>query len=106
MSIIEANKIDSIGTDKLTGEVILTISDHLDWKDDDLHLETLQNKLNSYIEFIEGEQIFEAYPNSRNKKIIIEIISKYEYNESGNQFLMDIKPIIESLGVKIRQKHI
>lgn len=103
MSIIETNKIDAIGTDKTSGEVILTITDHLDWSDEISHLELLQEKLNSYIEFIEGGQIDEDYPNSKGKKLVIEIVTQYDYTEEGRTFLQNVKPIIESIGAEIRQ---
>jgi hypothetical protein len=104
MSVVETDKIDAIGTDKVSGDIILTISDHLDWDDGLQHLEILQEKLNSYIEFIEGGQILEDYPNSIGKKMIIEIVSKFQYNEQGNDFIEKVKPIIQSIGADIRQR--
>lgn len=104
MSIIEANKIDFIGIDKITDEMILSISDHLDWNDEITHLEILQNKLNSYIEFIEGGQIFEDYPKSKGKILVIEIVSRYQYSREGKDYLGRIQPTINSIGVEIRQR--
>ena len=37
MSIEQTDVVDFIGTDKATGLVILTISDHLDWSDEHEH---------------------------------------------------------------------
>ena len=91
MSITQSDKIDSIGVDKSTGNVILTITDHLDWENETIHLLALQEKINCYIEFIESGQILESYPNSKNKNIIIEIISKYNYPINGSLFLEEIK---------------
>ena len=48
MSIEQTDLIDIISIDRLTGETILTISDHLDWSDSATHLRLLQNKLNRY----------------------------------------------------------
>lgn len=42
MSIEQADVIDAIVVDKETGQVVLTISDHLEWGDD--HLLLLQEK--------------------------------------------------------------
>lgn len=104
MSIIQTNKIDFIGIDKITSEVILTISDHLDWLEGKAHLQFLQDKLNSYIEFIEGKQIFEDYPDSKGKKIVIEIVSQFEFSKEGDDFLKFVKPILSSIGAEIRQR--
>lgn len=104
MSILDTDKIDAIGRDKTSGDIILTISDHLDWSDELGHLESLQEKLNSYITFIESEQIYLEYPNSIGKKPIIEIVSMYDYNEKGLEFLSKVKPILESIGATVRQR--
>ncbi|MBN8703771.1 MAG: hypothetical protein J0M08_11990 [Bacteroidetes bacterium] len=104
MSIIDKIKIDAVGTDKLTGEIILTIFDHLDWENVQFHLESLQDKLNSYIEFIEGKQVFEDYPDSKDGRLVIEIVSKYEYSTEGLDYLKKVKPIIQSIGADVRQR--
>jgi hypothetical protein len=104
MSVLETNKIDAIGTDKVSGNIILTISDHLDWSNESYHLEILQEKLNSYIEFIEGDQILEDYPNSKGKKLIIEIVSQQPYSDQGKDFLEKVRPIILSIGADIQQR--
>lgn len=58
MSIIDKDKIDSIGINKDNGKVILEISDHLDWSCEYEHLVMLQDKINSYLSFIEsGDQL-------------------------------------------------
>ncbi|MXV49501.1 hypothetical protein GS399_00835 [Pedobacter sp. HMF7647] len=63
MAITETNSIDLIGTDKRKGLVILTISDHLDWEDYEIHCHQLQCKLNDYRQFIESGQLYETYPS-------------------------------------------
>ncbi len=68
MSVTETNVIDQIGISK-EDEINLIISDHLEWGDNtNNHLYTLQEKINSYISFIESEEIFEVYPKSQGKK--------------------------------------
>jgi hypothetical protein len=104
MSILDVNTIDAIGTDKVSGDVILTISDHLDWEDSKFHLIKLQEKLNTYIEFIESEQIFEDYPSSINKIIFIEIISDSDYTEEGILFIKKVNNVLCDIGIGIRQK--
>ena len=45
MTIQETAQIDFIGLNDSTGEVVLTISDHLEWNNN--HLVLLQEKLNA-----------------------------------------------------------
>jgi hypothetical protein len=48
MSIEQADTIDFVNIEKASGDVLLTISDHLDWDETERqHLILLQGKLNS-----------------------------------------------------------
>ncbi|HGG9734529.1 TPA: DUF6572 domain-containing protein, partial [Neisseria meningitidis] len=67
MSILEENVIDSASIEN--GILILTISDHLKW--DNEHLFLLQEKINSYIQYIESGQIFEDFGESSYETIEI-----------------------------------
>lgn len=53
MSVEEINSIDIISVDQ-TGQVILTVSDHLEWRDNLKHQEILRAKLNVYLRFVES----------------------------------------------------
>ena len=58
MSIEQSDKIDFISITK-SGKVQLTISDHLEWNNEEMHLLILQKKINAYLDYIQSEQIFE-----------------------------------------------
>ncbi len=103
MSISDKNVIDLVGINKID-EVVLSISDHLNWENTYEHLFELQEKLNRYIHFIESGEIFDAYPKSYGRKILIEIISKYEYTIEAKEFLEKAKPTIHSIGADLRQR--
>ena len=45
MTIHDPDKIDAIGLEG-NSTAVLTISDHLDWDDENSHLEVLQEKIN------------------------------------------------------------
>jgi hypothetical protein len=48
MTVEDVDKIDFAGIDRKSGDMIVSISDHLDWhKNGGEHLLVLQNKLNS-----------------------------------------------------------
>ena len=76
-------------------EVQLTISDHLDW-DDENHFLHLQNKINSYIEFIESNQINEIYPDAIGKQIVINVALKYKPNKVARDFLHEIAHFLKA----------
>lgn len=87
MSIIDKDKIDSIGINKENGNVMIAISDHLDWSNEYEHLIMLQDKLNSYLSFIESGEIYESYSKAKDKDIEIIIYAKYDITEKAKEFL-------------------
>ena len=104
MTIEQIDKIDIIGINKIDDYVCLTISDHLKWDNTNRKLEVLQDKINSYLQFIESGQITEDYPDSTNRKVVIELYSKYPPNKEGLKFIECVSPIIKEAGFSFRYK--
>lgn len=103
MSVEQIEKIDFISTSP-NGSVELTISDHLEWDEKNEHLLLLQDKINSYLNFVESGQLFEEYPNSKNKDIAIGLVMKFEPNEFASNFLKKCKSVIEELNIEFKWK--
>lgn len=99
MSILEENVIDSASIEN--GILILTISDHLKW--DNEHLFLLQEKINSYIQYIESGQIFEDFGESSYETIEIQLIYKYKPNKNYRKFLYRLEGALSKL--KLRFSH-
>lgn len=87
MSVADTNKIDGIGISKDGSKLILLITDHLDWSNEYDHLIQLQNKMNSYIDFIEGQQYREIYPDMRFSSFCIEVHFMYELTTNCLKFI-------------------
>ena len=99
MSIEQSDKIDFISITK-SGKVQLTISDHLEWNNEEMHLLILQKKINAYLDFIQSEQIFEDYPNAKNRELKISVSMKYEPTENSLQTLENFKNFISEQGLE------
>lgn len=82
MSVEDLDRIDFIGT-TAEGKVELSISDHLDWSDEESHSLILQDKIFVYLEFIESGQLIESYPDAEDKEIIISIKLQFPPSENG-----------------------
>ena len=95
MSIEDQNTIDAIGIDK-EGVVVLTITDHLPWDNDHLYL--LQQKINTYLAFVESSEVYETYPESLGKEFKINVVCKFEPNESAMQFISKCNNVINQAG--------
>jgi hypothetical protein len=97
MSILNAEVVDFISID-LMGNAVLTIADHLPWDNGNEHLLALQNKINAYLAFIEGGDIYQKYPDAKDRKIVIKVTAKYEPNGIAKTFLETARQILQSAG--------
>ena len=104
MSIEQTDIVDIISTDRATGDVVLTISDHLDWSDSTAHQMLLQSKLNRYLAFVESGEILESYPDAKERPIVFRVVFQFAPDDAGRAFLAKVKPTIESAGFSLRDE--
>jgi uncharacterized protein DUF6572 len=97
MSIDQLGVVDIIST-RQSGEICLTISDHLDWVDTHDHLLRLQEKLNAYLRFLESGEIYERYPEASGRKLIIAVVFMVDPNPEARSFLAKARTIVENAG--------
>ena len=102
MTIEHTDVIDFISTNKDRNEVKLTISDHYDWGNSDSHLFILQEKINTYINFIESGELLDAYAEAKNLTPVINIIGRYPLNQDASDFLEKVNVIVKSIGIEVR----
>jgi hypothetical protein len=100
MSIEQADVVDIMGIQGAS--VILTISDHLDWDDEAGHALALQEKINTYLRFIESGEILEVYPQAAGKVPVICVAMRVPPSSGGTQFFDLVRPILASAGVELR----
>ena len=105
VSIEQLDVVDIISTARFSGEVTLTISDHLDWNDSHAHQLLLQAKLNRYLAFIESGEIFESYPSAKGKTILIEVVFQFHADPAGISFLERARSVIESAGFFLKWRY-
>ena len=74
MSVVDTDSIDAIGMEKEAGRVFLSIIDSLAWDQENVHLFTLQEKINTYLYFIESGELIKALPDAAGFDIAIELI--------------------------------
>ena len=104
MSIEQTEVVDIISTERMTGNVVLTISDHLDWSDSTAHQLLLQSKLNRYLAFVESGEILQSYPKAKDRPIAFTVVFKFSPDDQGRAFLAKVRPIVESAGIRFREK--
>ncbi|MEP7220083.1 MAG: DUF6572 domain-containing protein [Bacteroidota bacterium] len=98
--------IDFAGIEKETGFVVLTIADSWEWDDEHQHLLALQEKINSYLEYVQTEQVWEHYPDAAGQPIVINLMTKHPLPRIGLEFLKLVSDTCATLGITIRTCHI
>ena len=105
MSIENVSVIDVVSIDK-NGDAVLTIADHLEWDDENTHLLKLQNKINSYLDSIDNQSLYDSYPDAKGRKIIINLVAKYWPNKDAEIFLQRTADVLESAGYSFEFKYL
>jgi hypothetical protein len=103
LSVDQTDRVDAIGIDTGTGDLVLTISDHLPW-DDDAHLYLLQEKLNTYFAFVESDELLEAYPDAKGRRVVMEVVCQYPLDVNARTFFETARAAISSTGFELRFK--
>jgi hypothetical protein len=98
MAVDQADVIDVAGISNSTGEMVLTISDHLDWSNTIEHQTVLQKKLNAYLAFVESGEVFQKFPDAKDRSIVFRVVFKFKPDKEGSLFLIRARAVIESAG--------
>ena len=104
MTVEDAGVIDIIGTERPSGDVVLTISDHLDWDLCEQHLLTLQEKINCYLAFIESGEIYDSYPKAHGRGTRIHVAFKHPVIDVAMEFLEKAREVCDSAGIRLSWK--
>ena len=107
MSIDQTDKIDFLWKDEQSGRVMLTITDHLDWKkrDEDEHLSLLQDKLNTYLYFIESGQLWKDKPGYKGLPVVIHVRAKYRLSKEAAKFYKAAGKGVSEAGASLEFDH-
>jgi len=102
MSIEDTDKVDFVTIEYATGNVRLTIFDHLDWQQDEGgHLLLLQEKINTYLQFVESGEMHSTLPATVGRNVIIGVDAKYPLTGEATVFFRKARPIVEGVGLSL-----
>ncbi len=101
ISISDVEKVDAMGISKDGQQLILLITDHLNWKNEYDHLMQLQNKINSYLGYIESQQYSEVYPNREFSSFKIDIRFKYNITTQCLKFIEAVNTQVSRFNIMI-----
>lgn len=106
MTIEQADVVDYVGIDRESGNVVLTIVDNISWDDVIDHLAKLQVKINCYIAFYESGELLQSYPDSKDRRLVISILSAFPLSDDARAVeAMDrVRSVLSSIDVDFTVK--
>ncbi len=99
MSVSETDSIDAMGMEKEVKRVFLSIVDPLLWDEDDIHLFTLQEKINTYLYFIESGELEKVLPDASGFDVAIELVLKHMPSSAAITFFDKTTQILLDKGI-------
>jgi len=103
MSIDQPNTVDIIALGR-ENTVLLTISDHLDWTDVKSHLYALQEKVNTYCQFIESGQLYNQMKEARDMRPVIEHVFFHEPPAAVAPTVTRLNSLLEERNILFRSR--
>lgn len=105
MSVTDPKTIDMWGIPKWdSSKIVLAIADHLPWEgktEQGEHLLALQEKINTYVAFIESGEIYTEIPGALGKSPIIRVQGKYELSEQGEMFIDQATEVLRQANIEL-----
>ena len=103
MSITDTNKIDIVATRPDSSIVKLVITDHLDWRDFDTHAQLLQDKINTYLQFVESGQLasMEDPKVPESPEICISLAMQHRPSKEAERFLLQVRTFLQGVGLAL-----
>ena len=102
MSIEDLDTVDFMTIDK-SGKVVLVISDHLEW--DQNHLFMLREKVNLYLSFIKSGEMHDWYPETKGKKVRINVVCKYTLTKAALETFKKLSTMTKQAGFEISYEY-
>lgn len=98
---LNPTELDSIGV--VENHLELLLVDAVAWQKEieAVHLETLQEKINNYIYFLESKQYVERYGDKFDKKVI-HITFQYSPSDNGLAFLAAVQKVLQPTDMSLK----
>jgi len=110
MSILETNTIDMVATRPDSNTVKLVVTDHLTWDDVSGHSQLLQEKINTYITFVESGQLARMTEPRvpASPEVVIAVVAKHQPSDEARAFLTRVEEFLAGIGIdfelEVREK--
>jgi hypothetical protein len=100
MTVEQHDVVDFVSIDR-EGNATLTVSDHLPWMDLKGHLFHLQEKINGYLKFAESGEIYEKFPETRGRPVVISVVLKFPSPDAAQWFFTKTATAVQGAGCRL-----
>ncbi|OUA88594.1 hypothetical protein BK706_17245 [Bacillus thuringiensis serovar leesis] len=81
----------------------INILDELNWNDQEKHTSLLLKKIKECVTFVESKEMYQKIPGIVGKnKFVIQIFTKFESSEYGNDFYEIVEDLLLDKGYKLK----
>jgi hypothetical protein len=103
MSITETKKIDIVAARPGSSVVKLVITDLLGWDDFEAHARLLQDKVNTYLEFVESGQLagMQTPKIPEAPDVHIALVLQYAPTKEAEEFFIRVREFLAGVGMKL-----
>jgi hypothetical protein len=101
MTIENESVVDGLGLDPDTDEVVMLISDHLDWTDEARHFRCIEKKIGADLRFLQSGDISRSVPTAADKRICIEVVQQFDPTPGAREFLKLAADQLAESGVRL-----
>lgn len=98
MTVEETDRIDIVAR-RPDGTLLLVISDHLGWEEPEQHKQLLTAKIDSYCDYIRGEDFAANHPGLSPKQVVILVAGQFPLETEGLAFFAKAAKQVSGLGV-------
>lgn len=94
------NAIDLVALDEKNEIINLIIMDEDTWEDPRGHIDALQEKVLSYVAFVENGSFYKKYPKAQVMGFMIKAVFLHNPTEEGKQFIQEILEVLSDTGYR------
>ena len=100
----KTQEIDIISANAEEGKVYLTITDTMTWDSKKEKLLLLQDKINTYMNFIQSGKLVELHPQTKSLKPVVALATSEQPDSQGLAFLEQVKQLMDKVDVEFKWK--
>jgi hypothetical protein len=102
MGMSNPNTIDLIARDKETGKLLLVMTEHRPWDDEEVMHRDFHAKANAYAQFVLGDQFRSRYPQLTPGDVIVKLDCQHTPGENTQAFFERIRQGLHRYGLDFR----